>query len=161
MCSRHSGIWRLAIGLRTQVIYALSSVYRVFDRRELMMTSSTFRCHQPKRFFKRIGFALSVWLVLPGIAKADSIDGTWCSVREALMLTIQGSQLIVERSVSTGQYSRHNFIADWPVPSADHPENGTRIHLRLMGETTMVGVKIRANGETTAPETWHRCQPAT
>jgi hypothetical protein len=30
-----------------------------------------------------------------------------------------------------------------------------------MGETTMVGVKTRANGETAAPQTWHRCKPAT
>ena len=132
-----------------------------FDKRERAMTRSIFRPIQPKSGITLAGLVLGVSLVLSGAARADSIDGTWCSVQEARMLSIQGSQLIVDRSVTTGQYSRHNFIADWPVPSADHPENGTRIHLRLMGETTMVGVKIRANGETTAPETWHRCQPAT
>ncbi len=123
------------------------------------MTGSSFRPHSSSWSLKLALCALG--LVVSGTAMADSIDGTWCSVQEARMLTIQGSQLIVDRSVSTGQYSRHNFIADWPVPTAQESEKGTRIHLRLMGETTMVGVKIRANGETTAPETWHRCQPAT
>ncbi len=125
------------------------------------MTCSIFRFDQPKLSFALALCVAGIGLVLSGPARADSIDGTWCSTQEARMLTIQGSQLIVDRSVSTGQYSRHNFIADWPVPSAQDPENGTRIHLRLMGETTMIGVKIRANGETTAPETWHRCQPVT
>ncbi len=125
------------------------------------MTCSIFRLDHSKYSLALALCAAGFGLALSGPARADAIDGTWCSVQEAKMLTIQGSQLIVDRSVSTGQYSRHNFIADWPVPTAQDSEKGTRIHLRLMGETTMIGIKIRANGETTAPETWHRCQPVT
>lgn len=94
-------------------------------------------------------------------ARADSIDGTWCHDQEARMMTIQGSQLIIDRSVSTGQYSRHSFVADWPAQSPNDPDAGSRVHMRLRGEMNLSWVKIRPNGETTSPEHWHRCQPIT
>jgi hypothetical protein len=94
-------------------------------------------------------------------ARADSIDGTWCHDKEARTMTIEGSKLIIDRFVSVGQYSRHSFAADWPNPSPQDPDAGSRVMMRLMGEMNLTYVKVRPNGETTPPEYWHRCQPAT
>ena len=73
------------------------------------MTCSIFRLDHSKYSLALALCAAGFGLALSGPARADAIDGTWCSVQEARMLTIQGSQLIVDRSVSTGQYSRHNL----------------------------------------------------
>lgn len=113
------------------------------------------------RFALLIVAACAAPLMGAGPARADSIDGTWCHDKDGKTMTIKGSELIIDRFVSAGQYSRHSFMADWPNPSPQDPDAGSRVHMRLMGEMNLAWVKIRPNGETTAPEFWHRCQPAT
>ena len=101
-----------------------------------------------------------LFLIMPE-ARADSIDGTWCRAQDQKMMTISGSQLIIDRFVSTGQYSRHSFVADWPNPSQNDPDAGSRVHMRLVDEMNLHLMKVRPNGENTPKESWHRCQPVT
>ena len=114
-----------------------------------------------RRFILMMAIVSLAQFMGPIPAKADSIDGTWCHDKEGKTMTIKGSELIIDRFVSSGQYSRHSFVADWPNPSPQDPDAGSRVHMRLMGEMNLSWVKIRPNGETTATEYWHRCQPAT
>jgi hypothetical protein len=103
-----------------------------------------------------------IWAVVgSSIAKADSIDGTWCHDREPRTMSINGQQWTLDRLVGTGQYGRHSFVFDWPVQDQTNTDAGSRIQLRLMGEMNLSWVITKPNGESSAAEYWHRCQPTT
>ena len=108
-----------------------------------------------------IGFVLSIFLVTITDVHADSIDGTWCHMQKQKMMTIKGNELIIERFVVTGEYSRHSFTADWPNQMQNDPDAGSRVQMRLIDQRNLRMIKIRPNGENTSPENWHRCEPVT
>ena len=124
-------------------------------------------CHISDRFqFYIIKTVLILLAILWGvagasIAKADSIDGTWCHDREPRTMTINGQKWILDRLTGTGQYGRHSFVFDYPAQDQKSTDAGSRIQLRLMGEMNLSWVKTMPNGESGPAEYWHRCHPTT
>jgi hypothetical protein len=91
-------------------------------------------------------------LVAPGAARADAIDGHWCS-EGGLRLTIQGPNLLSPGGARMdGDYTRHGFSYTAP---AGEPGGGGRVDLRLMGENA---VRVQAANGTIEP-VWRRCGP--
>jgi len=91
------------------------------------------------------------------VARADAIDGTWCSERDHQQMTIKGTEAFLPggRRV-TGDYSRHRFSYVIPMPDA---EAGRIKLLRLMGERSMMSVSAKPDGtEPSEPEGWKRCE---
>jgi hypothetical protein len=88
----------------------------------------------------------------PGVARADSIDGHWCS-EGGLRLTIQGPAFVSPGGrAMRGDYDRHGFSYDAP---AGEPGAGGRVSLRLQGETM---VRAQASAGSIEP-VWRRCGP--
>ena len=108
-----------------------------------------------------IAFVLSIFLVTIADVHADSIDGTWCHTQEHKMMTIKGNELIIERFIIIGEYSRHSFTAYWSTQMQNDPDAGSRVQMRLTDARNLRMVKIRPNGENTVSENWHRCEPVT
>ena len=95
---------------------------------------------------------LGATLLLPGTAKADAIDGNWCT-ETGLRLTIQGPNLLSPGGARmAGDYTRHGFSYAAP---AGEPGGGGRVQLTLMGEHAM-----RAEAATGSIDPlWRRCGP--
>jgi len=94
-----------------------------------------------------LGIALA-----PGLARADSIDGQWCS-DGGLRLTIQGNSLLSPGGTRmAGDYTRHAF--SYQAPSGE-PGGGGRVDMQLMGENV---VRMQAANGTIEP-LWRRCGP--
>lgn len=88
----------------------------------------------------------------PGAARADAIDGHWCS-DGGLRLTIQGPNLLSPGGARmSGDYDRHGFSYTAP---AGEPGAGGRVDLRLMGENA---VRVQATNGQIEP-VWRRCGP--
>jgi hypothetical protein len=88
----------------------------------------------------------------PGAARADSIDGHWCS-DGGLRLTIQGPNLLSPGGARlAGNYGRHDF--NYLAPAGE-PGAGGRVELRLMGENA---VRVQAANGPIEP-LWRRCGP--
>lgn len=86
-----------------------------------------------------------------GPARADAIDGDWCS-RDGRRLSIAGPQIVTPKGNRiAGNYSRHAF--DYKVP-ANEPRAGASINMTLVDENT---VHLRA-GADPKTQVWHRCQ---
>ena len=97
-----------------------------------------------------IGLIVAV-LVLPGVARADAIDGHWCH-DDGRRFEIAGPVIVTPaRSRTSGQYDRHYF--SYVVPT-DDPGAGSTIEMVLMGETA-----LRLKAGNTAEEIWNRCGP--
>lgn len=91
---------------------------------------------------------------LPGLARADSIDGAWCK-DNGQRLMISGPSITTPGGTRmTGLYDRHGFT--YVVPAGE-PGAGTTVEMRLLGETAMQS-RAGANGPV---EDWRRCGPAT
>jgi hypothetical protein len=90
--------------------------------------------------------------LVPAAARADSIDGHWCT-DTGLRMTIQGQNLVSPGGVRiSGDYGRHDFSY---VAPAGEPGGGGRVDLRLMGENA-----VRAQAASGAIEPlWRRCGP--
>jgi len=87
-----------------------------------------------------------------GDARADAVDGHWCSER-GLRMTIEGPSLVSPGGVRmTGDYSRHGF--GYAAPAGE-PGGGGRVELVLQGETMM---RAQASLGTIEP-VWRRCGP--
>lgn len=101
----------------------------------------------------RFTLALAVGATLalmPGIAYADSIDGTWCST-DTRSLSIDGPKIITPgRHQILGNYGRHDFT--YTVPPGEDGA-GNPVAMLLVNEQT---VQIRFGAG--AIETWRRCQ---
>jgi hypothetical protein len=95
---------------------------------------------------------LCVVVLLPGRARADAIDGNWCS-EGGLRLTIQGRSLLSPGGARMeGEYDRHHFSYTAP---AGEPGAGGRVDLQLMGENL---VRVQAAAGSIEP-LWRRCGP--
>lgn len=86
-----------------------------------------------------------------GTARADAIDGNWCS-REGKSMSISGPDIVTPGGTRmTGDYDRHGFR--YVVPAAEKPA-GARVDMSLVDEETL---HVRTgNGPVV---TWRRCKP--
>ena len=86
-------------------------------------------------------------------ARADRIDGGWCSEDGMKRLHIEGPTIEIPSGRKiTGVYSRHDF--SYTGPEGD-PEQGQEIRMVLQSEEHMIVYR------STVPdgfEHWHRCQ---
>jgi hypothetical protein len=104
-----------------------------------------------------VTFPLLVGLARP--ARADSIDGNWCSP-DGKRLTIAGPALVTPGGARLqGDYERHYFT--YIIPPSE-PGAGATVLMTLMGEEL---VHLRTGADraqaTTAPaEAWQRCGPS-
>ena len=86
-------------------------------------------------------------------AKADAIDGQWCSA-DGRNMSIRGPDIVTPAGTHTrGDYARHFF--SYTVPS-NEPNGGSVIRMVLRNEQT---VDINREGEGSKTETWTRCEP--
>ena len=89
-----------------------------------------------------------------GAARADSIDGQWCS-RDGRSFTINGPRIVTSAGLATdGNYGRHDF--NYTVPAS-----GVTVFMVLVNEQT---VQVReGRGGQAMPganvEVWQRCRP--
>ena len=84
-------------------------------------------------------------------ARADAIDGDWCS-ENGRHISINGPSVTTPKGVKMeGVYTRHRFI--FTMPSADS-DAGAVIDMVLQGET-----QVRVSIGEAAPQTWRRCPP--
>ncbi len=99
-----------------------------------------------------IGLAIAVLAAAPS-ARADAIDGEWCSVKGANLI-IDGPKIRTPAGIdATGQYSRHAFL--YQPPEGD-PDHGLMIFMELFNEELMVLTRVR-NGVADKAEEWRRC----
>ena len=86
-------------------------------------------------------------------ARADAIDGNWCSP-DGRHIFISGPTIINEDGLKLqGQYSRHAFVYTIPAPARDA---GQSVLMRLVNETTMAE---QVGDSPDAPWlTWRRCE---
>lgn len=109
-----------------------------------------------QKCFKTL-FALSfiVCLGLSTAAKADQIDGTWCSpAGESMTITGDTVQTPSGKTV-VGRYSRHNF--DYEIPKGE-PNAGGRIFAEQLNDQEVRVTRIKpVQTEPGAHETWTRC----
>jgi hypothetical protein len=91
-------------------------------------------------------------LVAAAPARADVIDGSWCSPDGLRSLTIDGPRIVTPGGTSLqGMYDRHAF--SYVVPQKEEGA-GSTTQLRLVNETTMQ----YSRGDKQAPaEVWRRC----
>jgi hypothetical protein len=87
-----------------------------------------------------------------GSARADVIDGDWCSA-DGRHISIRGPEIVTPEGTKTsGNYSRHFF--SYKVPG-NEAAAGSEVHLMLLNEFT---VRLRIGGDPGAPaEIWKRC----
>ena len=89
-------------------------------------------------------------LLSAGAARADAIDGTWCS-GDGRVLSIQGREIMTAgKHRLVGNYSRHAF--SYVVPDGEEPV-GETVEMLLLNEDTM---QLEAPGHDI--ETWRRCE---
>lgn len=100
---------------------------------------------------KILPFAAGLALLAPA-ARADAIDGNWCSADRRL-LTIQGPQIVTPGGARMeGSYTRHGF--SYVVP-AQEPGGGQTAVLTLVNDQLVRYVLQGATSE------WKRCAPPT
>jgi hypothetical protein len=99
-------------------------------------------------------FALT--LLASGAARADVIDGDWCSP-DGRHLSIRGPDIVTPAGTrASGSYSRHAF--SYVVPTRD-PSPGFTVAMTLVNEETLQ-FRIGADGNAAAQapmQIWHRC----
>ncbi|MCX7325549.1 MAG: hypothetical protein NTZ14_14195 [Hyphomicrobiales bacterium] len=92
---------------------------------------------------------MMVWLLGGGVARADSIDGHWCS-DSGRRIIIEGPAVTTPAGVRMqGDYSRHGFAFTMPGNEADA---GSAVDMVLQGEQR-VSVRIGPS----AAQIWRRC----
>jgi hypothetical protein len=86
------------------------------------------------------------------VARADVIDGNWCS-GDGRHFSIAGPTIVTAEGVKTqGNYSRHAFSYTIPAPG---PSAGAEVFMILLNEVT---VRLRVGADPAAPtEIWKRC----
>lgn len=81
-------------------------------------------------------------------ARADSIDGNWCSP-DGRQMRIDGPQITTPTGARVaGQYGRHDF-------SYVAPGSNATVTMRLVNDST---VSLRPSQSCERTETWRRCQ---
>src|SRR5262249_28962266 len=92
-------------------------------------------------------------------ARADAIDGNWCSA-EGKRMQIEGAAITTPAGTPWhGNYTRHSFT--YEVPASD-PGAGQTVYMTLLNETTVrLTMAPDAQAAQTSPtEIWRRCPPA-
>jgi len=99
---------------------------------------------------KALLFSAAV-LFLASPARADAIDGDWCSTTEVAHFTIAGPSIVTPAGTqTTGDYRRHTFT--YTVPAGD-PGAGQTIDMRQLNEEEIL---VAVEGGT--PVLWRRCE---
>jgi hypothetical protein len=107
-----------------------------------------------------LGLAAAVAILVSAVpARADAIDGNWCTA-EGKRLAIEGPKIVTPAGTQTiGNYSRHAFT--YEVPPTD-PGAGQTMFMVLLNENTMnsaMAADAQAARQMPA-QVWHRCPPA-
>lgn len=92
-------------------------------------------------------------------ARADAIDGDWCS-RDGRSLSIRGPEITKPGGTRMqADYDRHHF--HYVVPAAE-PGAGQHVFMTLRGEY-LVHLRIGADAPAAAApiQEWRRCAPVT
>jgi hypothetical protein len=99
-----------------------------------------------------VAIAALAGLVAAGPARADAIDGHWCT-EGGLRLSIAGPSIVTPGGARLqGDYGRHDFA--YTAPASD-PGGPQRVTMRLRGENLM---QVEAAG---LDPLWRRCGPPT
>lgn len=98
-------------------------------------------------------FLALVLVALP--ARADAVDGSWCS-GDGRSMMIDGSSVTIPSGAHVqGEYSRHVFRYVGP---ADGPESGHDIRMFLNGDDVL-RIRRFIDGVEQPEEVWQRCKP--
>lgn len=99
--------------------------------------------------------AVAVFALTAG-ARADAIDGNWCSP-DSRHLSIDGPNITTPAgSMITGDYDRHAFA--YVIPDSE-PDAGASVRMRMVDENT---INLVVGSDAAAPvETWRRCELTT
>jgi hypothetical protein len=101
----------------------------------------------------RIILLAATLICLCTAARADAIDGTWCSDKGGHVAIVGPKITLSGKTTFTGQYARHVFI--YTVPAGEeHP--GDQIYMRLQGEEDMTSYTIK-DDHAVDPVAWKRC----
>lgn len=102
---------------------------------------------------QRLILALALLALLPaGVARADAIDGDWCSA-DGQRMSIRGDNITVPSGKQIlGNYSRHAF--DYVIPSGDSGAGDT-VNIILRNEFLAFS-RQGSNGDR--PTEWRRCK---
>ncbi len=94
----------------------------------------------------------AAWPLAPRLARADAIDGNWCSP-EGKHFAIKGPTIVTgEGHRAEGDYRRHTFA--YTIP-AEEPSAGRPVFMVLIDETTL---RLRVGAEESSPwQVWRRC----
>lgn len=110
----------------------------------------------------RIAFYSSLVIagMLGGEARADQIDGEWCTVDGRQYISIQGPSIITPGGKRTeGNYSRHAF--SYVVPEAE-AGSGQTVRMTLVNEQTVHSQTGEAAASAPTPMlVWQRCRRPT
>ena len=112
-----------------------------------------------RRWGLALGVAGALTALSAQVARADAIDGNWCSAEGKRML-IEGPAITTPAGTQTqGNYSRHYFT--YQVPASD-PGAGKTVSMALLNENTVhLTMAADAQSAQQSPvEVWHRCPPA-
>jgi hypothetical protein len=113
-----------------------------------------------RRWMLAIGVTASaIFGLSPGLARADAIDGNWCSA-EGKHMSIEGPAIVTPAGTPThGNYSRHYFTYQVPAPD---PGAGQTVYMALLNENTvhLTMASDAQKAQQTPVEVWHRCPPA-
>jgi hypothetical protein len=100
-----------------------------------------------------IACGLAALVAATACARADAIDGSWCS-KEGQSLTIDGPKIRTPfGSEVQGRYSRHAFAYEAPAADGDA---GQIVVMQLMDEEDMRLARLK-DGVTGPVEDWRRC----
>ena len=103
--------------------------------------------------FQLCAMALGLAALTTMPARADAIDGAWCTDK-GKRLVINGPSLMTPTGTRVhGNYDRHGFT--YVVPAGDPGAGGT-VEMRLLGEHAMQS----RNEKSSDIEDWQRCGPA-
>ncbi len=91
----------------------------------------------------------AVLLAAANPARADAIDGSWCS-ETGRRIAIEGSAGMLGKGIRIeGQYTRHSYAFTMPPAEADA---GAAVEMVLQGET-----RVRIRIGALEPQIWRRC----
>ncbi|MCO5133757.1 MAG: hypothetical protein M9908_05260 [Phyllobacteriaceae bacterium] len=102
----------------------------------------------------RFAIAFSAFLLAAALpARADQIDGGWCSEDGMKRIHINGPNIEIPSGRKiTGAYTRHAFTYTGP---AGDPEDGQEIRMVQQSDEHMI---LYRSTEPDSFEDWHRCQ---
>ena len=93
-------------------------------------------------------------LLIPTVAYADRIDGTWCT-GAAMRVEINGPKISLGgKPAVDGTYTRHQFI--YIVPDGEE-HAGDKVYMQVLGDEDMSSYTVKEN-KAVDPLDWKRCQ---